>query len=103
MAIIGHFTKQQDGRFTGRIETLTFTRGAVFEPLRKRGEKSPDFRVTSDAADMGAAWKREGGEGEYLSVRLDDPSFDAPVDCRLVKTGVKEHHSLIWQRDRKHS
>jgi uncharacterized protein (DUF736 family) len=100
MAIIGHFTKQEDG-FTGSIETLTFTTRATFEPLAKRGEKSPDYRIMFGLSEIGAAWERTTDGKSFLSVRLDDPSFPAPINCRLIKTGSERGHSLIWERDRK--
>jgi uncharacterized protein (DUF736 family) len=101
MAIIGHFTKKETGGFEGCIETLTLRTRASFELVTKRGDKSPDYRITSGLADLGAAWIRTGDKGEHVSVRLDDPSFPAPIDCRLVKTGAEHSYSLIWDRDRK--
>ena len=103
MAIIGHFTKQENGSYTGSIETLTIKTKATFEPAQKRGDKSPDYRITFGLCEAGAAWKRFGENGEHLSVSLDDPSFPAPISCRLVKTGSEEGYSLIWERDRKRS
>ncbi|MNE94905.1 hypothetical protein D3C80_1929240 [compost metagenome] len=34
--------------------------------------------------------------GSYLSVKLDDPSFPAPIYASLVE--VDGGHSLIWSR-----
>jgi uncharacterized protein (DUF736 family) len=103
MAIIGHFTKQENGGYTGSIETLTFTTRATFEPLAKRGEKSPDYRITFGLSEIGAAWEYTSKNTGYLSVRLDDPSFAAPINCRLIKTSAEQGYSLIWERDRKRS
>jgi uncharacterized protein (DUF736 family) len=103
MAIIGTFTKQENGGFEGNIVLLTVSRNVVFVPLAKKGEKAPDYRITFGYCDIGAAWKRQGDNGEYLSVRLDDPTFPAPVNCRLAKTGADHGYSLIWERDRKRS
>jgi uncharacterized protein (DUF736 family) len=100
MAIIGIFTKLDNGSFDGTIETLTLTARATFEPLAKRGEKSPDYRITSGLADIGAAWERTAEGKSYLSVRLDDPSFAAPINCRLTKSSSEHSHSLIWERQR---
>jgi uncharacterized protein (DUF736 family) len=103
MAIIGVFRKQDNGGFEGHFDTLTFSRNVVFAPLAKKGDKSPDYRITFGFTDMGAAWKHQGDNGEYLSVQLDDPSFPAPVSCRLVKKGEENTYSLIWERERKRS
>jgi uncharacterized protein (DUF736 family) len=102
MATIGYFTKQENGGFTGTIETLTLSTRATFEPLAKRGEKSPAYRITTELGDIGAAWTWSGEKVEsYLSVRFDDPSFTAPINCRLVKTGAEHGYSLVWERERK--
>jgi uncharacterized protein (DUF736 family) len=103
MAIIGTFTKQENGTLSGTIQTLTISIRATFDPTAKRGEKSPDYRITSGLAELGAAWERTAEGTAYLSVRLDDPSFAAPVNCRLIKTGAEHGYSLIWERDRKRS
>jgi len=34
----------------------------------------------------------------YLSVRIDDPSFSAPIYPSLVETDEKEVFSLPWSR-----
>jgi uncharacterized protein (DUF736 family) len=37
------------------------------------------------------------GEGNaYISVKLDDPNFAAPILCRLVETDIG--HALVWNR-----
>jgi len=103
MAIIGHFTKQENGSYVGSLETLTLKGRVAFEPLSKRGERFPDFRISSGLAEIGAAWQRTKEGSSYLSVHLDDPSFAAPIKCRLIKTGAEHGYSLIWERDRKRS
>jgi uncharacterized protein (DUF736 family) len=106
MAIIGTFTRENTG-FNGLIRTLSFTASVTIEPIaNKRGDKSPDYRVfcqSSGPGEIGAAWERTKEDTSYLSVRLDDPSFPAPIDCRLVKTSIEHDYSLIWERDRKRS
>ena len=35
--------------------------------------------------EIGAGWKRQSAANKtYISVKLDDPSFAAPVNARLV-------------------
>jgi uncharacterized protein (DUF736 family) len=55
--------------YTGVIETLTFKTEAVFEPVEKKTDKSPDFRITNGEADIGVAWKEtsEKTGNSYLS------------------------------------
>jgi len=106
MAIIGTF-KRKNNTFTGLIRALSFTASVSIEPVTaKRGDKSPDYRVfcqSSEPGEIGAAWERTKEGASYLSVRIDDPNFAAPIDCRLIKTGTEHGYSLIWERDRKRS
>src|ERR1700728_2394362 len=99
--IIGNF-QQHAGRYTGEIRTLTFSAETTIEPVDKRGDKSPDYRVTSGDVELGAAWKRTSEEGgnEYLSIQLDDPALPFPIHCRLVKSGAELGHTLYWDRPR---
>ena len=53
-------------------------------------------------AEIGAAWSKRSNEGrDYLSVKLDDPSFNAPIYANLFDDGDAETYTLIWSRSRK--
>ena len=96
MAIIGTFTKQDDS-FAGSLTTLTVKAKVTISPIEKSGEKAPDFRVYADDAEIGAAWSTTSQEGNtYLSVKLDDPSFPAPILARLVEKD--QGYVLVWTR-----
>jgi uncharacterized protein (DUF736 family) len=104
MATIGTFKKDGAG-YAGSIRTLTLNAKITFEPADKKSDKAPDYRIfqISDgfASEIGAAWKKTSQEGaEYLSVSIDDPSFAEKINCRLVKTGSEQGHSLFWERQR---
>ncbi len=98
MTTIGTFSKQEDGSYQGALATLTLKAKVAIRPVEtKAGDKSPDYRLFANGADIGAAWAVTGKNGSpYLSVRIDDPSFAAPVNARLV-AGDKGL-SLIWSR-----
>jgi len=97
MATIGTFTAQGDG-YTGSIKTLTLNvRQAVLRPTEKNDDKAPDFRILDGQTEFGAAWKKTSQQHrEYLSVKLDDPSFPGPIYASLVE--VDGGYSLIWSR-----
>lgn len=60
----------------------------------------PDYRVLASNVEFGAAWKKQSDkENVYLSVKLDDPSFAAPIYASLVEAEGEEL-SLIWSRRR---
>ncbi len=104
MATIGTFTKDGAG-FTGTLQTLTFKAQVTFEPVEKKNGNAPDYRVFQSGggftSEIGAAWKKTSKEGAaYLSVSIDDPSFAERINCRLVKTGSEQGHTLYWERQR---
>ncbi|KQW67043.1 hypothetical protein ASE17_20485 [Phenylobacterium sp. Root77] len=100
MATIGTFTQQANGVISGAIKTLTLNVGAAqFRPAEKDNERAPDYRVFVGQVEFGAAWKKTSRENrDYLSVKLDDPSFPAPIYASLVD--ADDGYSLIWSRSR---
>ncbi len=100
MATIGTFTKTANGEFTGTVKTLTLNVKAKFVPTEGDSERGPDYRIVTSATEFGAAWKKTARETgrEYLSVKLDDPSFPAPIYASLVEDEGGEVHNLIWSR-----
>jgi uncharacterized protein (DUF736 family) len=100
MNTIGSFRKDNGG-YSGSVNTLKFTGTAVIEPVEdKKSEESPDYRVLGgrNRVEIGAAWKERSERGEYLSVRLDEPSFTGPIYSRLVQFDGEEGYRLIWSR-----
>jgi uncharacterized protein (DUF736 family) len=98
MATIGTFTKSGED-FTGSVKTLTLNVKAKSARAEKENEKAPDYRIFAGTTEFGAAWKKTSSAGrEYLSVKLDDPSFPAPIYASLVTVEGGEGHSLIWSR-----
>jgi len=101
MANIGTF-KKSGNEFQGEIVTLSLqTKGVRIVPETSRtNDNAPSHRVYAGRAEIGAAWSKTSNEGrDYLSVKLDDPSFTAPIYANLVEDG--ETFSLIWSRSRK--
>jgi uncharacterized protein (DUF736 family) len=105
MATIGTF-KATDHGYEGNIETLTLKAKVTIESAKKNSETQPDYRVfhITDAfkSEIGAAWKKTSRDsgGEYLSGSIDDPSFAARVNFRLVKSGAEVGYTLYWDRPR---
>ncbi len=96
MATIGTFTKQANG-FAGTVKTLTLNVKAKITPAEK-ANKAPDYRIFAGSTEFGAAWTKTTKENKpYLLVKLDDPSFPAPIYATLVETENGEH-ALIWSR-----
>jgi uncharacterized protein (DUF736 family) len=99
MATIGTFTKSDNGDFTGAVKTLTLNVKTKIARSEKENDKAPDFRIFAGQTEFGAAWKKTSGAGrEYLSVKLDDPSFPAPIFASLVAVEGGDGYALIWSR-----
>ncbi|MER9713298.1 DUF736 domain-containing protein [Mesorhizobium sp. M0045] len=101
MATIGTFKKSGNNEFTGDIVTLSVqARGVRIVPeTRANGDNAPSHRVFVGRAEIGAAWAKQSNEGRnYLGLKLDDPSFNAPIFANLFDDEEGEGHSLIWSR-----
>jgi len=99
MATIGTFTAADNG-YTGSVKTLTLNVKAKFVATEKENDKTSDYRIFAGAIQFGAAWKKTARESdrEYLSVKLDDPCFPAPIYASLVKGESDDSFTLVWSR-----
>jgi uncharacterized protein (DUF736 family) len=103
MANIGSF-KKVNSEYQGEIVTLSVqTKGVRIVPETNRStDNAPSHRVYVGRAEIGAAWSKRSTEGrDYLSVKLDDPSFTAPIYANLFDDEDGEGFTLIWSRSRR--
>jgi uncharacterized protein (DUF736 family) len=103
MANIGSF-KKSGSEFQGEIVTLSVqTKNVRIVPETNRAnDNAPSHRVFVGRAEIGAVWTKRSNEGrEYLSVKLDDPSFTAPIYANLFEDEDGEVYNLIWSRPTK--
>jgi uncharacterized protein (DUF736 family) len=98
MPQIGTFALGEEGVYYGIIRTITLNIETTIRPSEKESAKAPDYRVFAGPVEFGAAWKKTSRENrEYLSVKLDDPSFAAPIYASLIESEDGEQR-LIWSR-----
>jgi uncharacterized protein (DUF736 family) len=103
MANIGSF-KKVGSDFQGEIVTLSVqAKGVrVVAEANRSNENAPSHRVYVGRAEIGAAWSKRSNEGrDYLSLKLDDPSFNAPIFANLFDDEDGEGYTLIWSRPTK--
>jgi uncharacterized protein (DUF736 family) len=96
--------QKSDSELQGEIVTLGVqARNVRIVPeANKSGDNAPSHRIFVGRAEIGAAWSRRSSEGrDYLSVKLDDPSFTAPIYASLFDDEDGETSTLIWSRSRK--
>ncbi len=102
MATIGSF-KKVGNDFQGEIITLSLQAKGVriVAESSPSNDKAPSHRIFVGRAEIGAAWSKRSEEGrDYLSLKLDDPSFTAPIYANLFDEGG-EGYTLLWSRPRK--
>ena len=109
MPVIGQFMRENDG-FIGHLTTLSLHQDIIIvaaEP--SEAENAPDYRVhvldtmsNETGAEIGAGWKRTGEKaGEYVSLQLDDPTFEHPIRANLFRDDEAGNAwSLHWSRPR---
>ncbi len=101
MAVIGEFKTNGNG-IVGNVRTLTVRFQARLNPIERVSRDAPDFRVTANGAEVGAGWKAVSDDGEeYISIKLDDPSFVAPISAALWPGEKDGEYALIWNRPRR--
>ena len=100
MATIGTF-KKSGNDYTGAIVTLSVQAKNVriVPEANRSGDNAPSHRVMVGRVEIGAAWSKRSNEGrDYLGLKLDDPSFNAPIYANLFDDEEGETFSLIWSR-----
>ena len=94
MATIGTFTSTENGFSHTRPQ-----RQGPHRSGRETSDNGPQFRLYAGNVELGAAWQKISGEGrDYLSVKLDDPSFPAPIYATLAEVEGEDGLQLIWSR-----
>ena len=100
MATIGTFKKSAN-EYVGEIVTLSVqAKNVRIIPEEDRAnDNAPSHRVFVGRVEIGAAWSKRSNEGrDYLSLKLDDPSFTAPIYANLFDDEDGESYALIWSR-----
>ena len=93
--IIGKFQKE-DKTFVGNILGLNAPASVCVTPTDLKGI---DYTVTAYGLDLGVAWQKKSAKGnDYLSIKLDNPFLQAPVNCALITQS--EGQALIWEREK---
>jgi len=98
MSIIGNFEKKGDN-YVGTIKTMALNANVKFVPNESAIAGAPNYRVYVNGNDMGAAWDATlEDDTPYLSVKIDDPSFNAPITPALFFKDEDSKAVLVWNR-----
>ncbi|WP_422060842.1 DUF736 domain-containing protein [Sphingopyxis sp.] len=95
---IGTF-KKVGGEYHGAISTLTIQAEQVcISPVAGASGNAPSHHVFVGGVEVGAAWTKTTQDNRpYLSVKLDDPGFTAPLFAQLFDSS-DEDYDLVWSR-----
>ncbi len=98
MSKIGSF-KKVSGEYRGQIITLTLLAKSVrIVEQVTTSEHAPTHRIYAGEAEVGAGWVKTRNEDRpFLSIKLDDPSFTAPIFAQLFE-GENGEHDLVLNR-----
>jgi uncharacterized protein (DUF736 family) len=101
MATIGTFKKTGSNEFTGAIVALSVhaknVRVVPRDPRRWRERPQPS-RLRRPRRDRHRLVEALQRGSDYLGLKLDDPSFTAPILANLFEDEDGEGYSLIWSR-----
>lgn len=63
-------------------------------------QRQPQFSDPCRNPELGAAWQERSSETDrdYLSVKLENSSFPAPIYATLTEVEGEDGYQLIWSR-----
>lgn len=103
MTAIGYVTKQDDGRYSGSIKTISIRADVEIIPnTSKTADAQPDYRVLTQGIEIGAGWTKKGESSgkEYVSLALAAPEFGPrKLYANLGRAAGQDDenvYALIW-------
>jgi uncharacterized protein (DUF736 family) len=91
----------------GHISTLALDCAVLLLPTGEAtGSSRPAYRVHAEKAadnlvEIGAAWrkqKKDGSGNSFLSITIDDPSFERPINVAAFTDGSDDTYQITWRR-----
>jgi uncharacterized protein (DUF736 family) len=100
---LGKFIQDKDGVFHGTVKAFGVPESTVIFSPTTSHEGKPYYEVVGDPAsgafDGGAAFPKQKGNLEYLSVTMDSPAFPAPINAGLFQDKTNPAvFNLVWDR-----
>ena len=103
MTAIGYVRKENDGRYTGQLKTISIKADIDIVPnANKTTDSQPDFRVLTQGTEIGAGWTKKGDISgkEYVSLSLAAPEFGPKkLYANLGKAAGQDDdnvYAVIW-------
>ena len=103
MTAIGQVRKENDGRYTGQLKTVSIKADIDIVPnTNKTADNHPDFRVLTQGIEIGAGWTKKGETSgkDYVSLSLAAPEFGPKkLYANLGKAAGQDDdqlYAVIW-------
>ena len=103
MTAIGYVRKENDGRYTGQLKTISIKADIDIVPnANKTTDSQPDFRVLTQGTEIGAGWMKKGETSgkDYVSLSLAAPEFGPKkLYANLGKAAGQDDdnvYAVIW-------
>ena len=103
MTAIGYVRKENDGRYTGQLKTISIKADIAIVPnANKTTDSQPDFRVLTQGTEIGAGWTKKGETSgkDYVSLSLAAPEFGPKkLYANLGKAAGQDDdnvYAVIW-------
>ncbi len=103
----GQLTKDatnNNAPFTGKIACRQLRANLQLRPETNRSQNAPDYSVWANegagAYQLGNAWKKTSPKcPEFLSITLDSPDFDAPINVTAFPADAAGGvFDIVWER-----
>ena len=103
MTAIGYVRKENDGRYSGQLKTVSIKADIDIVPnANKTADSHPDYRVLTQGIEIGAGWTKKGETSgkDYVSLSLAAPEFGPKkLYANLGKAAGQDDENLyavIW-------
>lgn len=93
--------------YSGNIKTLSRKINfSMCENEQKTSDNAPDYLIfgieENSDVQIGSVWKkeimREGKKVEFLSINIDDPSFETSLNVAAFLNSFSGDYEIIWRR-----
>ena len=101
--ILGKFILDQSGAYHGKLKAYGLSETTIMLSPMTSQKGKPYYQITGDpvqgAFDGGAAFPKKSGDLEFLSVTLDSPMFQTPINAALFQDKANpDIYNLVWDR-----
>lgn len=97
--------QNQDIPLTGKIACRVISAALQLRTEDKRGNgNAPDYSVwakeNGNVYQLGNGWLKRGENGEFISITMDSPDMDVPLNVTAFPVKGSDQWDIVWTRPR---